>query len=98
VGGREGSGGRDGARPHRTGSRRTHDSCLTLVVGTQGDLLCLELRAADATLPPQPLVLAKLRSAARLARACIRTCTRVTCLYPDTIPRKSWPCACLVPT
>ena len=25
-GGREGSGGRDGARPRRTGSRRTHDS------------------------------------------------------------------------
>ena len=58
---------------------------LALVVGTQGDLLCLELRAADATLPPQPLVLAKLRSAARLARACIRICT------PDIIRRMRTP-------
>ena len=61
---------------------------LALVVGTQGDLLCLELRAADATLPPQPLVLAELRSAARLARACIRTCVHahqtssVVCVHP----------------
>ena len=81
----EGGGDREGVTEQdltELGAAALTTASLSLVVGTQGDLLCLELRAADATLPPQPLVLAKLRSAARLACACMRTCTRVTCLYP----------------
>lgn len=46
---------------------------LALPVRTLGDLLSLEIRAADAALPPQPLVLAKLRPATRLAGACTGT-------------------------
>jgi hypothetical protein len=61
----EGSSGRDregGTEQDLTalGAAAPTTAGQALVVGTQGDLLCLELRAADTAVPPQPLVLAKL--------------------------------------